>query len=279
MKKFFVLTFATIIYATGIGLFLDPNNLAPGGIVGISIILNHIVPLGTGTYNILINIPILIIGFIKFGKKLMVRTAYVVILASFITNAYSGFEPLTKEPLLAAIAGCCLTGIGIGTAFLCGATTGGMDIVVKLLRRKYRHFKTNTLFMILDFVVVIASWFIFGDFNLAMYSLIAVFVVGQVMDYVLYGQDEARMIYIMSSKPEQIARQLLEKVEVGATYLKGVGAYSKQEKNVILCVVRKRQAPLVEEIVRNEDTTAFMIITSASEIYGEGYKSLFSEVV
>lgn len=279
MKKFLVLTFATIIYATGIGLFLDPNNLAPGGVVGISIILNHLLPLGTGTYNILINVPILILGFVKFGKKLMAKTAYVVVLASFLTNFYSSLEPLTREPLLAAIAGCSLTGIGIGIAFLCGATTGGMDIVVKLLRRKYRYLKTNTLFMLLDFVVVMASWVIFGDFNLAMYSFIAIFVVSRVMDYVLYGQDEARMIYIMSSTPEKIVSQLLERVEVGATYLKGIGAYSKQEKNVILCVVRKRQAPLVEEIVRSEDDSAFMIITAASEIYGEGYKSLFSEVV
>lgn len=279
MKRYLMLTIAALIYATGVGLFLDPNNLAPGGVVGISILLNHFLPLGTGTFNFLINIPILVLGFIHFGKKLMIRTAYVVMLASMVTNYLSGLKPLTTDCLLAAVAGCILTGVGIGLSFLLGATTGGMDIVVKLLRRKYRYLKTNTLFMILDFVVVTASGILFRDFNLAMYSLIAVFVVSRVMDYVLYGQDEARMMYIMSRDPERIADRLLKELEVGATFLNGSGAYSKREKNVILCVVRKRQAPMVEEIVRNEDKNAFLIITSASEIYGEGYKSFFSEVV
>lgn len=279
MKNFLILTFAAILYAAGIGLFLDPNNLAPGGVVGISMILNHFLSAGTGTFNFLLNIPILILGFVKFGKKVMLKTAYVVVLSSVSTNILTLFGPVTTEPLLAAVAGSMLTGFGIGTALRFGATSGGMDIIVKCLRLKYRHLKTSALFLFLDMIVVTASGIVFGDFNLAMYAFIAVFVASRVMDWVLYGQDEARLIYIVSERHKQITVRILEELQVGATYLKAEGAYSRQNKDVIMCVVRKQQSPKVEEIVKSEDKKAFMIITSANEIYGEGYKDLFQEVV
>jgi uncharacterized membrane-anchored protein YitT (DUF2179 family) len=283
MKKYIttilLLTASSVIYAAGIGLFLGPNNLAPGGVVGISVILNHFFGIGTGTFNLLLNIPILITGFICFGKEFMAKTVYVVVLSSALTNVLTAFGPVTTELFLAGVAGSILTGFGIGIAFRAGSTTGGMDIIVKILRTRYRHLKTSVLFFVLDFAVVALSGIVFRDFNLAMYALIAVFVASRVMDYVLYGQDEARMIYIVSDCPEKIAQLLLTKLDVGATYLRGAGAYRNADKNVILCVVRKRQAPLVEEIVKKEDTKAFMIITSASEIYGEGYKNLFQESI
>lgn len=279
MKNTLLLTAAAVIYAAGVSLFLDPNHLAPGGVVGISIILNHFISISTGTLYLLINIPILIVGFICFGKKFMIKTAYVVVLSSLLTNLFSGFGPITTEMLLAAVAGSILNGTGIGLAFLCGASTGGMDIVIKILRRKFPYIKTNTLFLLLDFVVVTASGIVFGDFNLAMYTLIAVFVVSRVMDYVLYGQDEARMMYIISNEHQAVAKRLLEELNVGVTYLKGMGGYSRTEKTVIFCVVRKRQAPFVSEIVKSEDKAAFLIILSASEIYGEGYKNLIGETL
>lgn len=279
MKNTLLLTAAAVIYAAGVSLFLDPNHLAPGGVVGISIILNHFISISTGTLYLLINIPVLIVGFICFGKKFMIKTAYVVVLSSLFTNLFSGLGPVTTEMLLAAVAGSILTGTGIGLAFLCGASTGGMDIVIKILRRKFPYIKTNTLFLLLDFVVVTVSGIVFGDFNLAMYTLIAVFVVSRVMDYVLYGQDEARMMYIISNEHRAIAKRLLEELNVGVTYLKGMGGYSRTEKTVIFCVVRKRQAPFVSEIVKSEDKAAFLIILSASEIYGEGYKNLIGETL
>lgn len=279
IKNMIILSAASVVYAAGIGLFLAPSSLAPGGVVGISVILNHFLHIGTGTFNFLINIPILILGFVKFGKKFMAKTAYVVILSSLLTNLFSMSGPVTDEILLAAIAGSILTGTGIGMTFRAGATSGGMDIIVKALRTKYRHMKTSALFLILDIIVVAVSGVVFSDFNLAMYAFIAVFTASRVMDYVLYGQDEARLIYIVSNNHEKIAGRLLADLDVGATYLKGIGAYSNNDKHVIMCVVRKMQSPKVEEIVKSEDKNAFMIISSASEIYGEGYKNLFEEVV
>lgn len=278
-KPLFILTVSAIIYATGLGLFLGPNNLAPGGIAGIAVIADYFTHIGTGTIYFIINVPIIIVGFRFFGVAMIAKTAYVVALSSALTDYFTTLGPVSEEPLLAALAGSVLIGAGIGLTFRAGATSGGMDIIVKILRLKFKYIKTSVIFFILDVIVVAASGIVFGDFNLAMYAFIAVFTSSKIMDVVLYGQDEARLIYIVSSHYTQIAQRLLLEADLGATFLKAQGAYSNGETNVIMCVVKKQQSPVVEEIVKNEDAQAFMIITSASEIYGEGYKNIMSDAM
>lgn len=270
---------AAVVYAAGISLFLDPNNLAPGGVTGIAVILNRLCGIETGTLYFLLNVPIVLLGLWKFGLRFMGKTAYAIVMTSFCTNLLSDREPLTTDPLLAALAGGVLIAVGIGLVFKSGATTGGMDIIIKIIRQKYKHLKTGFLFQCTDMIIVAVSGFIFKDLNIALYALIAVLISGRALDYVLYGQDEARMIYIITSKPTEVGRKLLEDLDVGFTYLQGRGGWTRQEKEVIFCVIRKQLAPRVEEIVKEEDPAAFMIITSASEIYGEGYKDLFAETL
>lgn len=264
----------TLLYAIGISLFLDPNNLAPGGVIGVSVILNRLFGLSTGTLYLIINIPIIALGIWKFGWKFMTSTAMVVVLNSFLTDFISEFDTVTNEPLLAALAGGGLIGLGIGMVFRSGTTTGGLDIIIKVIKSKYKHIQTGMLFLMIDITVVTVSGIIFRDFNVAMYAAIAVVVSGRVMDRVLYGSDEARMIYIISDKNEEIAKEAMEKLEVGVTYLEGKGAYSNSDKKVIMCVIRKQLAPKLEDIVKGVDPACFMIISSASEIYGEGYKNI-----
>lgn len=167
--------------------------------------------------------------------------------------------------------------LGIGLAFKAGATTGGMDIVVKLLRLKYPHLKTGFLFLLVDAAVVAVSALIFRNVDVALYAGLVVVVNSVLLDVVLYGRDGAKMIYIISDRPEAITVRLLEELDIGVTYISGVGAYSGKEKQVIFCVMKKQLSPKAEEIVRQEDPGAFMIVTSASEIFGEGYKNIFSE--
>lgn len=279
IKKAVGIVVGSFIYAGGISLFLDPNNLAPGGLVGISVILNRIISIETGTLYFVLNIPVILLGLWKFGFRFMLGTFGAILCSSFFTNLLSGYGAITSEPLLAAIAGSIMVGVGIGIVFLSGATTGGMDIVIKVLREKYKHLKTGFLFLVTDIIIVTISGFIFRDFNIAMYALIAVAVSGKVLDYVLYGGDEAKLIYIISNSPESITERILAELDVGVTHLLGKGAYSKQDKQVIMCVVRKNQGPHVEEIVKQEDKDAFMIITSANEIYGEGYKNIMNEKI
>lgn len=279
VRDLILIAVAAAIYAAGISLFLDPNNLAPGGVTGISVILNRLSGIETGTLYFLLNVPIVLLGIWKFGWRFIMKTAYAIVMTSYFTNRLSGYGALTTDPLLAALAGGVLIAVGIGLVFKAGATTGGMDIIIKIIRRKYKHLKTGFLFQCTDMIIVAVSGFIFRDLNIALYALIAVLISGKALDYVLYGGDEAKMVYIITGKPQEVGRKILEGLDVGITYLHGKGGWTGQEKQVIFCVVRKQLGPQIEEVVKEEDPGAFMIITSASEIYGEGYKDLFAETL
>ncbi len=277
IRHLILIAAASIVYAAGVSLFLDPNNLAPGGVTGVSVILNRLSGIETGTLYFLLNVPIVLLGIWKFGWRFIIKTAYAIFMTSAFTNLLSSYDALTDDPLLAALAGGVLMACGVGMIFKTGATTGGMDIIIKIIRQKYRHLKTGFLFQCTDIIIVGISGLVFRDLNIALYALLAVLICGRTLDYVLYGNDEARMIYIITGRPEAIGRKLLQDVEVGVTYFQGKGGWTGEEKQVIFCIVRKQLSPQVEEITKQEDPSAFMIITSASEIYGEGYKDFFAD--
>ncbi len=274
---YLLITAGTVIYGVGVSLFLDPNNLAPGGVTGIAMIINRLSGLPTGTGILLINIPILAAGLWRFGFRFLVSTLYATFLCSVFTNFFAGFGALTTDPVLASLAGGAVMAIGLALVFRAGATTGGTDIIVKFLRQKYRHLKTGRLFFLLDVLIVAASLLVFDDIDTILYALLAVVVTSIVFDAVLYGFDEAKLVYIISDNAESIARRIMNELDAGVTFLEGKGAYSSSPKQVILCVMRNTVAPRAEEIVKQEDPLAFMIISSATEIYGEGYKNIFSE--
>ena len=277
LLDYMTITLAALIQGAAISLFLDPNQLAPGGVTGIAVILSRLTGLGTGTWILLLNIPILAIGLWKFGFRFLLSTLYCTTLVWATTTLLSPFGPVTDDKLLAALAGSILMALGIGWVFRAGATTGGTDIVIKLLKLKLPHLRTGALFLITDACIVTSSAFVFGDINLALYAGIAVAVTSFGLDRVLYGRDGAKLIYIISDSYESITRRLLQDMDIGVTHIRGFGAYSGKEKSVIMCVVKVQMSPRVEEIVKQEDAEAFMIVTSATEIYGEGYKSYFSE--
>ena len=277
LKKYVIITAAAFVYAVGVSLFTDPNNMAPGGVTGISIILSRLLPVSTGTFILLINIPILIFAVWKFGIAFTVSTIYAIALISSFTNVLSPYGAATDDILLAALVGGTLTAVSIGVIFRAGATTGGTDIIVKALRLRFPHLKTGKIFFIADALVVTLSGIVFRDLNAALYAAISAICTSVVMDVVLYGRDEAKLLYIISSRAEEIAGRLLSDLDIGVTYIKGQGAYSGDNKRVIMCVVKKPVTPRAEEIVKQEDPHSFMIITSATEVFGEGYKSYFSE--
>ena len=279
VKKYLIITLASILYGAGTSLFLEPNELVPGGLTGIAMILNRFIPIGTGTFFLIMNIPIIILAWYKFGGKFIVSTLYAVGCVSVATDLFTGMPAVTKEPLLAVFMGDILIAFSIATIFKCGATSGGADIIIKLLRLKYPHIRTGRLFMIFDISVVALSGILFRNIDAALYAFIGIFVMSAVMDLVLYGQDEAKMVFIISEKFEILASKIMSDVDAGVTFLTGRGAYTKKEKEVILCVVRKAVYPKVEEIIKAEDPAAFLIVTHAHEIYGEGYKDIFANKV
>lgn len=277
IKKYFVITLAAILFGMGISLFIDPNNLAPGGVSGLSIILSRIFPVQPGTLFLVLNLPIMILGAWKFGTKFIVSTLYATILVSVFTNLFEKLEPFTKNPLLGAVFGGGLVAIGIGWVLRVGATTGGTDIIVKCMKLRKPYIKTGTIFLTVDAVIIGIGGIVFGNVETVLYSVISAAVTSRVLDIVLYGRDEAKMIYIISNLADMITERILKELDIGVTHLSGTGAYKKEEKQIILCVVKKQNAYKVEEIVKEEDSSAFMIISSATEIYGEGYKSYFGE--
>ncbi len=272
-----MITIGSFIYGISIALLLDPNNLAPGGITGIAVILSRFFPVSTGTFYLLLNIPVILLGLWKFGLRFLIRTIYGIAATSIFTNLLSTLPILTNDPLIASVSGGILMAGGIGIIFKAGATTGGTDIIVKLLRKNHPHLKTGFLFLCMDFIIVTISGFVFRDFNIAFYALLSVGICGFVLDRFLYGGDEARQIFIISDHPDAIAKRILYDLDVGCTFLSGTGGWTGNPKKVILCVVHKRMSPQVEEIVKEEDPTAFLILGSANEIYGDGYKDIFAE--
>lgn len=274
-----VITLASVLYGIGVSMFVDPNNLAPGGVTGISIILNRVIPLETGTLIMIINIPIILLGMWKFGLRFIVSTFYATLMTSLFTNLFARCKPATNDILLAALAGSVLIACAIGIIFKRGATTGGMDIIIKCLKIKFPHLKTGRLFFLTDVCIVSMSILVFRDVDAVLYAGIAVIVTSFVLDVILYGRDGAKLIYIISDKQEKLTDRLLAELDIGVTHLSGQGAYSGKEKKIIMCVVKKTMAPKVEAVVKEEDADAFMIVTSATEIFGEGYKSYFSEKV
>lgn len=279
VKKYMVLLAASLLYGIAVSMFLDPNNIAPGGVTGLAMIVNRLIPVETGTLILILNIPILCLGLWKFGLRFLISTIYTTLFCSIFTNYFARFEPITQDPLLAAVIGGSLAAVALGLVFKFGATTGGMDIVVKALRIRLPHLKTGRLFMICDLTVVALSAIAFHNMDAAFYAAISVMLMSVVFDVVLYGADGAKLIYIISDRWQEIGTRILEELVIGVTYLEGEGAYSKRNKRVIMCVVRKTLAHQVEEIVKEEDGDAFMIISSAAEIYGVGYKNIFSEKI
>ena len=271
------ITLAALLYSIAVSLFLDPNALAPGGVTGIAIILNRLTGLETGTLVLAINIPIIAVGTWKFGLRFILSTMYCTVLTSGFINLLAPFGAATGDPFLAALVGGALMAVGIGLVFKAGATTGGTDIIIKLLRLKFPYLKTGRLFLITDALIVTASALLFRNLDVALYAGLVVFINSVLLDVVLYGRDGAKLIFIISDRHEAITRRLLEDLDIGVTYISGFGAYSGKEKKVIMCVMKKQISPQAETIVREEDPGAFMIVTGATEIFGEGYKSIYSE--
>ena len=274
---YLIITAASFLYAVAVSLLLDPNELAPGGVTGIAVILNRVTHIATGTWIFLINVPILILGMWKFGLRFILSTAYCTLAISFFTNLLSKTGAVTEDLFLASVAGGALMAVALGMVFKAGSTTGGMDIIIKLLRLRFPYARTGSLFLLTDAAVVTLSAVAFRNLEVALYAGLVVVINSFLLDVVLYGRDGAKMIFIISDHYEAITRRILEEMDIGVTYISGSGAYSGKEKNVIMCVMKKQLSPKAEEIIKEEDPMAFMIVTSATEIFGEGYKNIFSE--
>ena len=283
LKKYALITLGCIIYSLGISLFIEPANLSSGGMTGISLIINAVSGIPTGYLLIILNIPVFIIGFIFFGWAFLLSTGYATTVSSLLMTLWShifgaeGFNllPLTDNVIVNAVTGGVLFGAGMGLIFRMGASTGGTDIFVKLLRRRFRYMKTGMISMTTDMTIVLCSLFVHPDLETLFYTALSVVVFTLMFDFVLYGGNTAKMVFVISSgeKAEKICDRVLNEVDSGATFIDAQGAYSRENKRRLLCVIKPFLYPRLRDVVKEEDKSAFMIVSSAKEIYGQGYKN------
>lgn len=282
LKKYLLITVGCVIYALGIALFLDPNKVASGGVSGLAIILNYaskkVEWLNTGVWIIILNVPLFILGAIFFGRNFILSTVYSTVISSvfieLIGFIFKKYLPFTDDIVIAGVCGGALMGLGLGIIFRLGSTTGGTDIIVKILRKKFRFIKTGVISLIIDLVIIGISTIVFKNFSLAFYTVISLIITTVSLDWVLYGGDSAKLMYIITDREhaDLIREKILKELDIGATYINGEGAYTGGEKSIIMCAIKKYLYPKLKDYVHEIDPRAFTIVTSAKEIYGEGYK-------
>ena len=262
-------------------MFLPPVLLTEqgsGGVTGIAMIINYLTDIPVGVMNLIINIPLFIWAWKGFGLKFIVGSFVATVLSSVFVDLYAYFGIVaTENMLLAAIYGGVLNGLGLGLVYRAGDTTGGIDIVAKFVRRKYPYMNFGTIILILDIIIYAAFAIIFNEFEAAMYAVIAMFVVTRVIDLVLYGLGTSKVCYIISDESEKLKNAITATLGRGVTLLKGEGAYTGRAKNVILCVIKKQQIMDVRRIIKSIDTHAFLIVTEAKDVYGNGFGDITNE--
>ena len=262
----------SVLFALGFNLFLLPNELNAGGISGLAMIAVHVLNFGSvGTITILVNLPLFAIGGIKIGKKFFFGSLAGMISSSVALDALTGLPSPNVDPLLAALYGGALCGLGLGLVFSLGASTGGSDIIVRLLKRKMQNVPIGTINICFDFAVAALTGITFHNISSALYSGVAIFITGKVIDAVVYSFDYSKVVVIISDSYEQISRVIKEDLDRGVTYLHGEGAYSNSSKKVIFSVVKKQQIAELKRSVVEIDPNAFIVVQDAHQVLGEGF--------
>ena len=277
--KYLVIAAGAFIYAIAFQFFLFPNEIVAGGVTGIAMIINAVTHWPVGVMVIVMNVPLFLISWRHFGLEFMLASLLGMGLSSVLVDLFSlSGVVLTEDPMLAAIIGGVIKGAGLGMIYYCNGSTGGIDIVVKFLRRRYNHINFGTIMLIVDTVIVVAYAMVLGKHESAMYSIIAMFVVTKGIDLFLYGIDNSALCLIISDRSGELTDRILSgHVHRGVTILEGEGAYSHMKKHVVMCVVKRTQLPELRRLVKGVDERAFFVVTDAKNVFGKGFESI-SEV-
>ena len=260
------------VFSLGFALFLMPNDMNAGGISGLAQIIVELLGFGSvGTLSILINLPLFILGGIKIGKKFFVGSLLGMVLSSVLIDFFSIYPVPHWEPLICVLYGGVICGLGLGIVFISGTSTGGSDILIRLLKLKYRNVPIGQISLCFDAAVVVLTGIVFHDVSKALYTGVAVFVTSQVIDAVIYRFDYSKVALIISREHEAIAREIGLKLDRGATFLHGEGSYSHTPMKVVLAAVKKQQVAELKELVIRIDPNAFIIMQEAHQVLGDGF--------
>ncbi len=273
LKDFVYYLVGGTIYSIAVTVFLSSNQISPGGVTGVATILNYLFKLPIGATVFIINIPLFIIAFFKFGKGFIVKTVLATAITSGLLDVINALLPKVKlDLILAGVFGGTLLGLGISIIMLRGATTGGVEIVAKLMGVKYPFISMGRLMLFLDFAVVVIAALVYKNVQSALYSIITLYACSKIMDLVLYGADKGKVVYIISEKTQDIVYDILNKIGRGVTTIDVRGGYTGNKISMIMCTLRINQVHEVCNCAKRHDKGAFIVICDAGEILGEGFK-------
>lgn len=262
----------SVIFSVGFAFFLQPNDMSPGGISGLSLVIVEILGFGSvGALSILINLPLFILGGVKIGRRFFFGSLLGMLLSNTLIDLFAAFGLPEMDPLLGVLYGGVLCGFGLGVVFVSGTSTGGSDILVRLLKLKYRNVPIGQISMSFDILVVLLTGLVFQDFHKALYTGITVFLCGKVIDGVVYRFDYSKVALIISREHQAIADAIGRKLDRGATFLHGEGSYTHNQTKVVLTAVKKQQITELKELVMEIDPNAFVIVQEAHQVLGDGF--------
>ena len=273
LKNALLIALGCALFSLGFDLFLQPNQINVGGVSGIGQLLTHLTGFGSvALWSVLINVPLFLVSIRGVGKKFFVGSLCGMLLSNLFLSLFERIPAPVTEPLLATLYGGLLTGLGLGLVFVAGASTGGVDIVARLLRPSFPNFPIGRIMLAIDIVTVTLTGVVFGDINKALYSAVTLYVCSMVLDGVVYGLDYSVVALVISDQHQTICQEITSKLDRGITILRGQGYYSGQDKRVILCAIKKRQVAELKELVMGIDPAAFVILQEAHQVVGEGFK-------
>lgn len=273
--SFLIITLGAACFAVGFIWFYQPNDIASGGLTGIAQLINHIFPhIPVGVTVIVLNIPLFILGWKLIGGKLLVGSLWAMFISSIIIDAITPlpfWQPM--DPMLASIFGGVSMGLSLGLIIQQGSTTGGTDLLARLLKLKLAWLPMGKLLLIIDAVVIVGVAIAFRTLNTMLYGIVAMYIASLVMDGVLYGLDNAKVAYIISDSNDEISRMLVHDLDKGVTIIPGSGGYSGAEKKVLMCAFKQKEIAVIKAAVKEVDPDAFLIVCNAHEILGEGFRT------
>ena len=262
----------TGIFSVGFNIFLGPNDLNAGGLSGLAQLVVEMLDFGSvGLFVALINLPLFALAGIKIGKQFFWGSLAGMLSLTITLELFTFLPAFEGDPLLAALYGGVMAGIGVGVVFMAGASTDGSDIIVRLLKMKMQHVNIGTITIGFDCIVAILTGLVFQDMSRALYSGVTIFVTGKVVDAVVYSFDYSKAVMIMSQEYEAVARSITRDLNRGATYLNGEGTYSGNEMKVVFTVVKKQQLAELKRLVNEVDPKAFVVVQEAHQVLGEGF--------
>lgn len=263
----------SVLYAAGIYTFAGNAGFAPGGVSGLALIMDHLWGIPVGTMTLLLNIPLVVISYRAVGRRLLVKSAVTMVISSlFLDLVFPLFPMYSGDCLIASVCSGAFLGAGMALFYLRGSSSGGIDFLTFTIKKKKPHMTIGVITMLIDLVVILLGWPVFGDVDAVLYGVLATFVSTVVIDKILYGAGAGTLAVIITKKGKETAERISEKAGRGVTSLRAVGAYTRSEKEMLLCACSKAEAYLVKSAVQDVDENAFFMFVETSEVFGEGFK-------